>query len=158
MTAAAVRLLSEGFLHPATTLENERTDDHRLLHVPVHDLETHFQFFHCRVEDAGTVVEYVVADSGSPASVDIVQRFLFARFPESVVLLLRSQATGRAVVECEPGSSLAFQAAAAVATIMYAAAWDESESIRVEGGGARHDVAVSFDEPVYRVRAIDAGE
>jgi hypothetical protein len=154
MSAVVVRLLSEGFLRPVATLESELADESGIVHVPVHGLDTDFQFFQCRVEDAGTTVDYVVTDAGSPANADLVQQFLSARFPGCVVLFLRSQAIGRAVIDCRPNVPLSFAAAAAVATVMVAAAWDESESISIEGGGARHVVAVSADDSTYVVRAL----
>lgn len=156
MSAVAVRLLSEGFLRPVTTLESELADESGIVHVPVPGLDADFQFFQCRVEDAGTATDYILTDSGSPANADIVQRFLAARFPGCVVLFLRSQAIGRAVVDCEPAVSLSFAAAAAVATVMVAAAWDESDSFSIEGAGQRHVVAVALDDSTYVVRALGA--
>jgi hypothetical protein len=154
MSAVTVRLLSEGFLRPVATLASELADESGIVHVPVRGLDTDFQFFQCRVDDAGPVVDYILTDAGSPANAEIVERFLAARFPGSVVLFLRSQATGRAVVDCK--SELPFAAAAAVATVMYAAAWDESESIAIEGGGQRYVVGVSLEDSTYVVSAWPA--
>jgi hypothetical protein len=153
MSTVGVRLLSEGFLRPVATLESELADDSGIVHVPVHGLDADFQFFQCRVEDAGGVMDYVLTDAGSPANADIVQRVLSARFPGCVVLFLRSQAIGRAVVEHKPVAPLAFPAAAAVATVLRAAAWDESESFSIEGGGERHIVAISAEDSAYVARA-----
>lgn len=147
MQRIAVQMLAEGFLHSADRLEQEVADDNGFLHVPVAGVDADLQFFHGRVhsEHAPIPLEYLLIDAPVVAARELVQRFIALRFPESTILFLRSQATGRAVVECPAQAPLAQAAAAFVAVVLVSAAWDESEAITVEGGGAKHVFAIEVD-------------
>jgi hypothetical protein len=147
MSRITVNIVSEGFLHPAPRLDAEVIGAHGFVHVPVADLDSDVQFFRCRVACAGdsAASEWILADASLASDREVAGRFLSDRFPDSSTVFLRSQALGRAAVDCPADSALTQPAAAAVAVVMFAAACDESESIVVEGGGARHAFAVGSD-------------
>lgn len=161
MQRIAVRIVEEGFLHPAARLEREVVGDYGLLHVPVEGLDDAVQFFRCRVElpvaeaaRASTCVEHILTDGATLAARPVVQRFVASRFQRSILLYLRSQAIGRVAVDCAVEGVDAQTAAASVAVVMRCVAADESELIRVEVGGARHDFAVEVDEAGHWARPV----
>jgi len=149
MSRIAVQLLAEGFLHSATRLERELVGDDGVLHLPVAGLDADVQFFHCSAQSAPASLarEYVLADAPLPSTRDVAQRFLAQRFAAAAPLFLRSQATGRASVDCTPQApQLTQDAAACVAMVMYSAAWDESDTIEIEGCGHKHTFEVGLDD------------
>jgi len=153
MNRFAARVLSDGFLHPAARLDDEIVDDRGVVHIPLRELDTDLQFFHCRVEapQMPAPFDYVLSDLPPHASQAAVQRFLSARFPDATTLYLRSQDTGRATIECAPALARPETAAAAVAAVLCSAAADESPFLTIQIAGVPHVVTVSFDDGVYWV-------
>jgi len=114
--------------------------------MSVEGLSEPLQFFHCRVEksDGNVAAEYIVVDGGPPGTRPTVELFLANRFPASTTVFLRSQQTGRAQIECPASTVVEGDAAAAVAAVMYSAAWDESETIVITANRNEYELVIEL--------------
>lgn len=140
----------DGFFHPERAPAPAGIDAHRFHHISLSALPQSVMFCRIRVRTpgAGSAVHLIVYAHHPPLEDDVIARLgeiLAAAFPTEVLSFTREMETGRARVTCL-GGEFEPAAAAAVATMLAAAAWDESDPIVVTSGEQRFDVSLSFGD------------
>ncbi len=152
------RIVDHGFVYPPGIPGPKSTDgwQFRLLYLP--GLVSPLQYFLVSVgnEANASAQREILVVIGAHGVADAQElesntAALVAHFPEQILVFVRESSTGWARVSCaQPAGHDAV--AAAGATVMASAGWDESSPIVIEVGTHRFDVFMEFREERWRAR------
>jgi hypothetical protein len=149
----------DGFFHPEGVAPPLTVDSSRFHHITIAALPQSVMFCRIRVRgpESEPRVHLIVYADHPRLEDDLVTRLgdvLAAAFPAEVIAFTRDVETGRALVATHDGK-LEADIAAAVATVLATAAWDESDPIVVSSGERRFDVSLTFRDG-WRARVATA--
>ncbi|MET0593791.1 MAG: hypothetical protein ABW133_13890 [Polyangiaceae bacterium] len=143
----SVKLVEWGFFHPEVAVEDRSRHPGGHLHPSGHGIKRSVQFFRVEVEanQSDRAHAFVIVQPDGLLEREVIRSLVAAQYPSAGCVFFVQYREGHVVIDHElKGETI--EVAAAVATVRYAAGWDESPTIVVECREGRHDVTLSVDD------------